>query len=51
MERIYKELYMNDPEMEREFVEVEKVFKETSGRKALGIDDLQIELLKEAGKE
>ena len=55
---------MNDPEMEREFVEmpyqdettvirceVEKALKETAGTKAVGIDDLQIELLEEAGEE
>ena len=49
---------MNDQEMEREFVElpyqdeatvirceVEKALKETVGRKAVGVDELQIELL------
>ena len=53
-----EELYMNDPEMEREFVEmpyqdeptvirceVEKALKETAGRKAVGIDDLPIDVL------
>ena len=53
-----EELYMNDQEMEREFVElpyqdeatvirceVEKALKETVGRKAVGVDELQIELL------
>ena len=55
---------MNDPEMERKFVEmsyqeeptlirceVEKALKEIIQRKAVGVDDLQIELLKEAGEE
>ena len=59
-----EELYMNDPEMEREFVEMpyqdeptvircemEKALKDTAGRKAIGVDDLPIELLKEAGEE
>ena len=31
--------------------EVEKGLKETVGRKAVGVDELQIELLKEAGDE
>jgi hypothetical protein len=47
-----EELYPNDPEMEREFVEmpyqyeptvirceVEKALKESAGRKAVGVDD------------
>ena len=57
-----EELYMTDPEMEKEFVdmpyqdeptviscEVEKALKETAKSKTEGVDDLQIELLNEAG--